>query len=52
MEESADKMYKYAMPLQYTMLKEAPIVILPLFMPDFDLFQPTSISCFNSVSSI
>ena len=31
MEESAEKMYKYAMPLQYLMLKEAPIVILPLF---------------------
>ena len=52
MEESAEKMYQYAMPLQYTMLKDAPIVILPLFKPDFDLFTPTSISSFNSVSSI
>ena len=34
------------------MLKEAPVVILPLFKPDHDLFKPTSISSFNSVSSI
>ena len=27
-------MYKYAIPLQYLMLKEDPIVILPLFKPD------------------
>lgn len=52
LEESAEKMYKYAMPLQYLMFKEAPIVILPLFKPDPDLFKPTSISSFNSVSSI
>ena len=52
MEESAEKMYKYAMPLQYTMFKEAPVVILPLFKPDFDLFKPTSVSSFNSISSI
>ncbi len=49
---SAQKMYAYAMPRQYTMLASCPYVILPFFKAAPGVFAPTSVSSLNSFAAI
>lgn len=46
------RMYAYAMPRQYTMLLNAPYVIIPLFRGGAGLFHATAVSGLNSFASI
>ena len=46
------KMYAVAMPRQYSMLYNAPFVILPFFKSNSGVMNPTSISSLNPVSSM
>lgn len=48
----AHKMYQYAMPRQYTMLSQAPYVILPVFKAGENLFHASSVNQMNSFASI
>lgn len=48
----ASKMYTYAMPRQYTMLKDAPYVIIPVFKAGANVLGATSINQLNSFASI
>lgn len=49
---AAQKMYAYAIPRQYDMLKECPYVILPFFKAGPRLFDPESVSSMNTLASI
>ena len=46
------KMYAVAMPRQYSMLYNAPFVILPFFKSNSGVMNPTSVSSLNPVSSM
>lgn len=46
------KMYKYAMPRQYTMLASAPCVIMPFFKKAPGVFQAKAVNDLNSFASI
>ena len=46
------KMYAYAMPRQYTMLLNAPYVIIPLFRAGTGLFHATAVNGLNSFASV
>ena len=46
------RMYQYAMPRQYTMLKDAPYVIIPLFKAGEGLFRATAVNGLNLFASI
>jgi nitroreductase len=48
----AQRMYAYAMPRQYTMLLNAPYVVIPLFKAGASLFRAASVSGLNSFASI
>ena len=48
----AQEMYTYAIPRQYSMLNDAPYVIIPLFKAAPGLFQSTSVSGLNTFASI
>lgn len=51
-ERPEQKMYQYAMPRQYTMLKDAPYVIIPLFKAGEGLFRATAVNGLNLFASI
>lgn len=46
------KMYAYAMPRQYSMLYDAPCVVLPFFKAGAGLLRPMPLSSLNSFASI
>lgn len=46
------RMYAYAMPRQYTMLLNAPYVVIPLFKGGTGFFNATAINGLNSLSSV
>ena len=46
------KMYQYAMPRQYTMLKDAPYVVIPLFKAGEGLFRAAAVNGLNLFASI
>lgn len=48
----AQKMYRYAEPRQYSMLADAPYVIIPVFRARNDIFRATAINHLNSFASI
>ncbi len=48
----AQKMYAYAMPRQFSMLNDAPYVMIPLFKAGAGLFHAASVSSLNSFASI
>ena len=48
----AQRMYQYAMPRQYTMLSQAPYVIMPVFKAGDHLYQASSVNQLNSFASI
>ena len=50
--ETARKMYAYAVPRQFSMLNDAPYVIIPLFKAGPGLFKPTAINSLNPFASI
>ena len=51
-ETPAQKMYAYAVPQQYTMLSNAPFLVIPLFKANVNLFQAVSVNGLNSFASI
>ncbi len=51
-ETPAQKMYAYAVPRQYTMLSNAPFLVIPLFKANVNLFQAVSVNGLNSFASI
>lgn len=48
----AQRMYAYAIPRQYTMLVQAPCLILPFFRAITDILHPSAIHSLNSFASI
>ena len=50
--DPAKAMYAYALPRQYTMLKNAPYVILPLFQAGPKIFHADAVNELNSFASI
>ena len=46
------KMYAYALPRQYSMLRDAPYVIIPLFRTNQALFKATAVNGLNAFASI
>ncbi|MDD4510392.1 MAG: nitroreductase family protein [Oscillospiraceae bacterium] len=52
MKTTVQKMYAYAMPRQYTMLQNAPYVIIPLFKGSTGIFHASSVNGLNSFASI
>ena len=48
----AQRMYAYAMPRQYTMLLEAPYVVVPVFKAGPNVFHAESVNQLNSFASI
>lgn len=48
----AQRMYAYAIPRQYSMLLNAPCVIIPLFKGRAGLFRTTAVNSLNSFASI
>lgn len=51
LESVPKKMYAYAMPRQYTMLMDAPYVVIPFFK-DAGIFQAKSVNGLNSFASV
>ncbi|MFQ6792286.1 MAG: nitroreductase family protein [Thomasclavelia sp.] len=52
MQTITQQMYAYAMPRQYSMLADAPYLIIPLFRGGSKLFKATAIHHLNSFASI
>ena len=48
----AQQMFAYAMPRQYTMLKDASYLVIPVFKADSSLFCAKSVAHMNSFASI
>ena len=48
----AQRMYAYAMPRQYSMLLNAPYVIIPLFRGGAGLFHASAVNGLNTFASI
>ena len=46
------KMYAYALPRQYSMLRDAPYVIIPLFRANEALFKATAVNGLNPFASV
>ena len=51
-ETPKQRMYAYAVPRQFSMLNDAPYVIIPLFRAGPELYHAASMSAFNSLASI
>lgn len=51
-ETPKQRMYTYAMPRQFSMLNDAPYVIIPLFKAGPAFYHATSMSTFNPLASI
>ncbi len=51
-DDPRQQMYAYAIPRQYSMLADAPYVVIPFFKAAPAFFNPTAINSYNSFASI